>query len=182
MGSTAVLSGWKVERESRWEGPPVLSQIPYVKDLFRLFTTCREPRYMLVLVTPRVVESSEASEKAEAAPMPKPMAMEAAARACPPPAPAFCPMPEHAEWGWCMPAVNSIVQPIKYEAPDCPAPAPKANFLAEVRKEMAALLVRKYQQACQQGLMAEAKAIAEEAVELDPACFCPPGTIGEECK
>jgi hypothetical protein len=180
--STAVLSGWKIEREARWEGPPVLSHIPYVRDLFRLFTTTREPRYMLVLVTPRVVEQTEASETSEApAAAPQPVTLEPAARAMPAPVPTFNNVSTGltVSGGWCWPAVGSCVQPAKCEVP---ATKSEPDFMGEVRKEMAALLVRKYHEACQKGLTAEAKCIAEEALELDSTCFSKAWTNAIECK
>jgi type II secretory pathway component GspD/PulD (secretin) len=173
---TAVFSGWQIEREVPW-GPPVLSKIPYLN---RLFSNVREPRYMLVLVTPRVVEEPKAEETAQAVPArPQPIALEAA-RTMAAPAPAFssCPAVLQAGWadcgGWAWPTAQQAVQPVKCEAPA----AAEADFMGEVRKEMAALLVRKYREACQKGLKAEAKCIAEEALELEPTCFSGFG----ECK
>jgi hypothetical protein len=175
---TAVLSGWKIEREARWEGPAVMSHIPYVRDLFRLFTTTREPRYMLVLITPRLVEKTEADEAMQA---PQPVTLEPAARAMPAPAPAFSNMQAGwiDNWGWGWPTAGSCVQPVKCEAPP---PKSEPDFMGEVRKEMAALLVRKYHESCQKGLTAEAKCIAEEALELDSTCFSKAWTNAIECK
>jgi Bacterial type II and III secretion system protein len=65
-GGTVLLGGLHRTAEVRRErGVPVLSSIPYVGDLFRCVGTVREPRHVLVLVTPRVVVPEEAEEKVE---------------------------------------------------------------------------------------------------------------------
>lgn len=55
-----------------------------------------------------------------------------------------------------------------------PAPHGKkktTDFRKEVEGEMAALLVKKYLQACREGLLDEARRLVRQAVKLDPACF-----------
>src|SRR5262249_53660169 len=55
-GGTAVLGGWKTQREVASEfGPPVLSNIPYVNRPFKNVGYSCETEHVLVLVTPRIV-------------------------------------------------------------------------------------------------------------------------------
>ena len=171
VGGTAVLSGWKTNVEKPWDGPPVLEHIPFVNDFFRKFMTQRETQYMLLLVTPRVIEA----EKTEAATLP------AQAPACvapgtaytvinappaPPPQRVYAPVPVP-----CTPvaAPEPAVIPAAFAAP-MTVPS-ESDFLMGVKREVAGLLVQKYRQACRQGRTSDAKTLAEEALRLDPACF-----------
>ncbi len=55
-----------------------------------------------------------------------------------------------------------------------PVPAPgktDEEFLKETNQEVAAVLVKKYQQACREGRQEEAGKLAHRAIKLDPACF-----------
>ena len=59
-GGTVVLGGMKVVTETRTEfGPPVLSRIPYVNRLFKNVGYGREEQYEVVLLTPRIIITSE---------------------------------------------------------------------------------------------------------------------------
>src|SRR5262249_36418001 len=62
-GNTAVLCGWKRTREVKKDcAVPVLSDIPYVSELFReVGNCCRETRTerVLLMVTPRIVINEE---------------------------------------------------------------------------------------------------------------------------
>ena len=48
---------------------------------------------------------------------------------------------------------------------------PQPNFFDEVKKDIARLLADKYHEAVREGRPAEAKALAEKALEFDPSCF-----------
>lgn len=71
---TALLSGWQMDVEMPWDGPAVLEHIPFVNDLCRKLLTRREKQYMLLLVTPRVMEPQTAQEAALRAVAPQPFA------------------------------------------------------------------------------------------------------------
>lgn len=173
---TAVLSGWKMEVEKEWEGPPVLEHIPYVNTLFRMMATRREPQYMLLMVTPRVVEG-ETTQSAAAPPVPPPPATAtpepvAAPRVYIPLTPEYtaAPMPvATASAPVCVPAPPPPLMPVQFQAPV--AAATESDFLKGVQRDVAGLLVRKYHQACKEGRTADAKKLAEEALRMDPECF-----------
>ncbi|HEY7424384.1 MAG TPA: hypothetical protein VH682_09170 [Gemmataceae bacterium] len=66
-GHTAVLTGFKgsmnqVETRNEY-GPPILSKIPILRDLFCSVAYGRETHHLLVLVTPRIHVKAEAEEK-----------------------------------------------------------------------------------------------------------------------
>jgi general secretion pathway protein D len=64
-GGTALISGWKRERETRREvATPVLSDIPYVNRLFTNVGCGRETECVLLMVTPRVIGQEEEAERA----------------------------------------------------------------------------------------------------------------------
>ncbi|OAI47949.1 hypothetical protein AYO44_08435 [Planctomycetaceae bacterium SCGC AG-212-F19] len=156
---TALLSGWKMEVEKEWDGPPVLEHIPFVNTLFRQMMTLREPRYMLLMVTPRIVETTETIQAA-APPVP--------------PAPVVVPTPCVAESvaaaAPCAPAPPELaVMPTPFQAPV--ASPTESDFLKDVKRDVAGLLVQKYREACRHGRTEDAKTLAEEALRLDPACF-----------
>lgn len=66
-GRTALISGWKREREVRTEsGPPVLSEIPYVNRLFKNVGYHRETECVMMLVTPRIIIVEEEERPAGA--------------------------------------------------------------------------------------------------------------------
>ena len=59
-GGTVLLGGLKTLEEGRNEfGPPVLSQIPYLNRLFRNTGIGRETRHIMIMVTPRIIITSE---------------------------------------------------------------------------------------------------------------------------
>jgi general secretion pathway protein D len=60
--STALLMGWKKQCEvTKSVGPEILSEIPYLGQLFR--TVECEPHHLLVLVTPRILVNLEEEAK-----------------------------------------------------------------------------------------------------------------------
>jgi hypothetical protein len=66
-GHTAMLTGFKgsmnqVEGKNKY-GPPILSDIPVLGDLFCTVGYCRETHHLLVLVTPRIHVKAEEEEK-----------------------------------------------------------------------------------------------------------------------
>jgi general secretion pathway protein D len=64
-GSTALISGWKREHGVRTENAvPLLSDIPYVGELFKNVTYTREKECVLMMVTPRIIVAEEKEEKA----------------------------------------------------------------------------------------------------------------------
>ncbi len=59
-GGTVLLGGIKTMSEGRNEfGPPVLSNIPYLNRLFRNTGIGRETRHVMLMVTPRIIITSE---------------------------------------------------------------------------------------------------------------------------
>jgi hypothetical protein len=59
-GGTVLLGGLKTVRESRNEfGPPFLSKIPYLNRLFKNVGVGRETRHIMIMVTPRIIITSE---------------------------------------------------------------------------------------------------------------------------
>jgi Flp pilus assembly secretin CpaC len=67
-GGTVLLGGLKAMSEGREEfGPPVLSQIPYLNRLFKNVGIGRDTRHIMIMVTPRIIISSE-EEMAQAPP------------------------------------------------------------------------------------------------------------------
>lgn len=67
-GGTVLLGGLKAMSEGREEfGPPVLSQIPYLNRLFKNVGVGRDTRHIMIMVTPRIIISSE-EELAQAPP------------------------------------------------------------------------------------------------------------------
>ena len=59
-GGTVVMGGLKTMSEGRNEiGPPVLSQVPYLNRLFKNTATGRETRHLMLMVTPRIIITSE---------------------------------------------------------------------------------------------------------------------------
>ena len=67
-GGTVLLGGLKAMSEGRDEfGPPVLSQIPYLNRLFKNVGIGRDTRHIMIMVTPRIIISSE-EEMAQAPP------------------------------------------------------------------------------------------------------------------
>jgi type II secretory pathway component GspD/PulD (secretin) len=59
-GGTVLLGGIKTMSEGRNEfGPPVLSNIPYLNRLFRNTGVGRETRHVMLMVTPRIIITSE---------------------------------------------------------------------------------------------------------------------------
>jgi type II secretory pathway component GspD/PulD (secretin) len=64
-GGTALISGWKREREARREcATPVLSDIPYFFPLFKNVGCGRETECVLLMVTPRIIVQEEEEERA----------------------------------------------------------------------------------------------------------------------
>lgn len=63
-GGTVILGGLKTLSEGRNEfGPPVLSKVPYVNRLFKNTGFGREAQSLLVMVTPRIIISTEEEER-----------------------------------------------------------------------------------------------------------------------
>ncbi len=59
-GGTVVMGGLKTMSEGRNEiGPPVLSQVPYLNRLFKNTGVGRETRHLMLMVTPRIIITSE---------------------------------------------------------------------------------------------------------------------------
>ena len=59
-GGTVLMGGLKSMSEGRNEfGPPVLSNIPYLNRLFRNTGIGRETKHMMIMVTPRIIITSE---------------------------------------------------------------------------------------------------------------------------
>ena len=59
-GGTVLLGGLKTLEEGRNEfGPPVISQIPYLNRLFRNTGIGRDTRHIMIMVTPRIIITSE---------------------------------------------------------------------------------------------------------------------------
>ena len=59
-GGTVLMGGLKTMSEGRNEsGPPVLSNIPYLNRLFRNTGVGRETKHMMIMVTPRIIITSE---------------------------------------------------------------------------------------------------------------------------
>ncbi len=59
-GGTVVLGGLKTMSEGRNEfGPPVLSQVPYLNRLFKNTGVGRDTRHLMLMVTPRIIITSE---------------------------------------------------------------------------------------------------------------------------
>jgi type II secretory pathway component GspD/PulD (secretin) len=59
-GGTVLMGGLKTMSEGRNEsGPPVLSNIPYLNRLFRNTGIGRETKHMMIMVTPRIIITSE---------------------------------------------------------------------------------------------------------------------------
>jgi type II secretory pathway component GspD/PulD (secretin) len=59
-GGTVLLGGLKAMAEGREEfGPPVLSQVPYINRLFKNVGIGRDTRHIMIMVTPRIIISSE---------------------------------------------------------------------------------------------------------------------------
>ncbi len=59
-GGTVLLGGLKTLRESRNEfGPPFLSKIPYLNRLFKNVGVGRDTRHIMIMVTPRIIITSE---------------------------------------------------------------------------------------------------------------------------
>ncbi|HLW68596.1 MAG TPA: hypothetical protein VKS79_24970 [Gemmataceae bacterium] len=64
-GQSMLVYCGQQEHETRWEsGPPILSRIPYVNRLFKKVGCGTETQHVLLLITPRVIVSCEAEEKA----------------------------------------------------------------------------------------------------------------------
>jgi type II secretory pathway component GspD/PulD (secretin) len=59
-GGTVLLGGLKTMSQGRNEfGPPVLSQVPYLNRLFKNVGIGQETRHVMLMVTPRIIISSE---------------------------------------------------------------------------------------------------------------------------
>ena len=59
-GGTVVMGGLKTMSEGRNEfGPPVLSNVPYLNRLFKNTGVGRETRHLMIMVTPRIIITSE---------------------------------------------------------------------------------------------------------------------------
>lgn len=59
-GGTVVLGGVKTMSEGRNEfGPPMLSQVPYLNRLFKNTGVGRDTRHIMLMVTPRIIITSE---------------------------------------------------------------------------------------------------------------------------
>jgi type II secretory pathway component GspD/PulD (secretin) len=59
-GGTVVMGGLKTMSEGRNEfGPPVLSQVPYLNRLFKNTGVGRETRHLMLMVTPRIIITTE---------------------------------------------------------------------------------------------------------------------------
>lgn len=59
-GGTVVLGGLKTMSEGRNEfGPPVLSQVPYLNRLFKNTGVGRDTRHLMLMVTPRIIITTE---------------------------------------------------------------------------------------------------------------------------
>lgn len=59
-GGTVVLGGLKAMSEGRNEfGPPMLSQVPYLNRLFKNTGVGRDTRHVMLMVTPRIIITSE---------------------------------------------------------------------------------------------------------------------------
>ncbi len=60
QGETALISGWKRDREVRTEvSTPILSDIPYLNRLFTNVGYSRRKECVLMMVTPRVIVPEE---------------------------------------------------------------------------------------------------------------------------
>jgi general secretion pathway protein D len=63
-GSTALISGWKREHGVRTEtGSPMLTDIPYLGELFKNVRYTREKECVLMMVTPRIIVVEETEAK-----------------------------------------------------------------------------------------------------------------------
>jgi type II secretory pathway component GspD/PulD (secretin) len=59
-GGTVVIGGLKTMSEGRNEfGPPVLSQVPYLNRLFKNTGVGRDTRHLMLMVTPRIIITTE---------------------------------------------------------------------------------------------------------------------------
>jgi Bacterial type II and III secretion system protein len=150
-GRTAVLSGWTMVGDTvKKETVPVLSDIPFVGELFTTQVRKREPFYRLLLVTPRIQTDDEACKPQPVPAVPctiKPVRYEEAVRA-------------------------TDAHPSGFMLATAAMPArPGEQFMKEVDREMARLLARRYQEACKCGYFEEARKLAEQAIHLDPGCF-----------
>jgi len=63
-GQTAVIGGLHTERRLEIEsGIPLLSDIPYLGELFKWRRRQSDVNHLLILVTPRIIKSSDVSEE-----------------------------------------------------------------------------------------------------------------------
>jgi type II secretory pathway component GspD/PulD (secretin) len=82
-GGTVLVSGLKREREVRSEfGPPVLSEIPYLNRLFKNVGYGRAKECVLLMVTPRVIVTTDEEEKPAAKTEAAPCVQASAAAPC----------------------------------------------------------------------------------------------------
>jgi hypothetical protein len=161
-GHTALLSGGKMVGVVRNEcDPPILSKVPYVNRLFKNVGAAEEIEHVLVLVTPRIIVH-EAEERAESG------ALIGATTGA---------LIGHGS--------NSqrpeLARPARVQVKEGPSgsillgvgvntDAGLTGSIAGTEKKVRKLL-DKYDQACAQGRLEEAKKLARRALNLDPACF-----------
>jgi type II secretory pathway component GspD/PulD (secretin) len=161
-GGTVLLGGMKKEVEARAEfGPPVLSRVPYANRLFKNVGTARESQMVYVLVTPRVIVSTEEEQRPPTCP--------AKAAACWTTAPKACGAEK--SQATAAPAALPVPRLVRPNATghweECGAVAPPAHGPAKVIEE----LRKAYDEACAAGHKDEAAKLAQAALILDPTCF-----------
>jgi hypothetical protein len=192
-GGTAVLSGWARVREGEQQcGPPVLRDIPLLNELFKV-ENVRETEHVLLLVTPRIIAQTEATEAAAGTPhkelpfgptcpggmtLPSPEYLQHPPQYFPP-TPSFplkkelAPQ-EPAEW-YPVPTAKAGKKVDDAEESEVVGPKEKAaKRSAKVTKARAAKvakLLEQYHEACAAGRLEDAKKAARQALTLDPACF-----------
>ncbi len=163
-GGTALLGGFKRLHEGcNASGTPVLSRIPYLNRLFKNVGPAPEPEELLMMVTPRIIINEQ--EEAELSRMPGPTRAMAASLS-----------KGHETTPADEASQRLIATELEIVNEDHPA-SPKEKSqpqsraaLADMKGE-AARLLEKYNKACSEGRLAEAKNLASQALDLDPACF-----------
>lgn len=174
VGTTALLSNnWKRVREARTEcGPPVVSKIPGLNRLFRNVGYGRETEEVVLMVTPRIVVQKEKEAKLEpigigavSGAVMKDQVMPAAYSSPPPPPVVTQPVRQ-----------SLPLTPPPTQAPVPPPPPPPLPTASEakadvVMKKKVVKILAKYEKACAEGRLDEAKVLATKALAIDPTCF-----------
>ena len=141
-GGTAMFTGWKSVRPVKeMVGTPILSEIPYVGELFQTEVVKPEDVQIFVLVTPRIIVSQEEEQRVVA----------------PPP----CKEKPGGEL-----AQVSATEPFKRNHITIEPKTSKSHCPCQM-----AHLLAQYQDACSKGQSNEALKLAVEALSHDPMCF-----------